>query len=166
MTRDELLAEQRRLAELHHDAFLVEFLGAQRAGLSQERLGELIDAGLLDDESMKGLKAGGTDLDMYEFLLVAGDIMGTADDATRAQMRTWGIERWAPLVEVRAVDLRNRRRDELEAVGGGRGALPPAPPIERTAPMPIEPPTWMSPAESAGYVRALTRARRVLSRSW
>ena len=158
MTRDELLAEQRRLAELHHDAFLVEFLGAQRAGLSQERLGELIDAGLLDDESLKGLKAGGTDLDMYEFLLVAGDIMGTADDATRAQMRTWGIERWAPLVEVRAVDLRNRRRDELEAVGGGRGALPPAPPIERTAPMPIEPPTWMSPAESAGYVRALTRA--------
>lgn len=161
MTREELLKEQRRLADLHHDAYLVEFLGAEGSGLSAERIGELVDAGLLSDdaiESARGMTVEGTELHPYEVLHVAGLLMDEADSKQRAEMRGYSLSQWLPLVELKIEDLRTRNRATLEAQGGGRGAVPPAPPIERTAPMAPQPPSWMSTAESAGYERALTRA--------
>lgn len=161
MTREDLLKEQRRLADLHHDAFLVEFLGAEGSGLTAERIGELVDAGLLSDEaieSARGMAVKGTDLHPYEVLHVAGVLMDEATPKQRAEMRGYSLSQWLPLVELKIEDLRTRDRAALEAQGGGRGAVPPAPPIERTAPMAPQPPSWMSPAESAGYERALTRA--------
>lgn len=159
MTREELLKEQRRLAELHHDAFLVEFLGAEGSGLSVERIGELVDAGLLSDDAMEGaMGLGAENLHPYAVLHVAGQLMDEASPKQRAEMRQWSLSQWLPLVELRVEDLRNRSREELEAQGGGRGVVPPAPPIERTAPMSPQPPSWMSTAEAGGYERALTRA--------
>ena len=56
MTKAELLQEELRLTLLHHDAFLVEFLGAQKSGLSAARIGELFDAGLISEDAMEGMK--------------------------------------------------------------------------------------------------------------
>ena len=51
MTQLELLQEAERVTRLHNDAFLVEFLGAERAGLPPERVQELVEAGVLDPPS-------------------------------------------------------------------------------------------------------------------
>jgi hypothetical protein len=156
VTKAELLQEELRLTLLHHDAFLVEFVGAERSGLSAERIGELIDAGLINEDTMQGLKIGGTSIDPYEFTAVAGALMDEADPETRRQMREWGIERWAPLVQVKREDLRSMSREQAEERKQG-GALTDTPPIELSEQPAIEPPSWMSPAESAGYERAVLR---------
>lgn len=156
MTKIELLLEQQRLSLLHHDAFLVEFLGAERSGLSAERIGELLDEGLVDEASMQGLTVGATGLDPYEFSALAGTLMDDADPETRKQMREWDIERWAPMVQVRREDLRSLTREEAEA-RAQNGALAPAPPIEYTERPSVTPPAWMSVAEQAGYERAILR---------
>lgn len=156
MTKAELFLEQQRLTLLHHDAFLVEFLGADRSGLSETRIGELVDAGLITDETMQGLKIGSTDLDPYEFSAVAGALMDEADPETRKQMREWGIERWAPMVQVKVEDLRTMTREEAEA-RAANGGLAPAPPIEHTERPSVEAPSWMSIAEKASYERAVLR---------
>lgn len=156
MTKAELLQEELRLTQLHHDAFLVEFLGAERSGLSAARIGELIDAGLISDSSMQGLKVGSTDLDPFEFLAVAGTKMDEADPKTRKQMREWSVDKWMPMVKVTLSDLRSMSREEAEERAQD-GTLPDAPPLTYTERPPIEPPSWMSPAESAGYERALLR---------
>lgn len=156
MTKAELLEEELRLTLLHHDAFLVEFLGAEHSGLTASRIGELVDAGLITEETMRGLKIGSTNIDPVEFSAIAGTLMDEANPQTRAQMREWGIERWAPLVQVKREDLRSMTREEAEA-RKVNGANIEAPPLEYSAQPTVEPPSWMSPAESAGYERAIHR---------
>lgn len=151
-----MIQEEQRLALLHHDAFLVEFLGAERSGLTAERIGELIDAGLITEQTMQGLKVGKTKIDPFEFSSIAGILMDEADPKTRKQMREWSIERWIPMVEVKREDLRTMTREEAEARKYD-GASVPAPPLEYDTQRTIQAPSWMSPAESTGYERAILR---------
>jgi hypothetical protein len=156
VTKAELLQEELRLTLLHHDAFLVEFLGAQKSGLSAARIGELFDAGLISEDAMEGMKIGTTDLDPFEFIAVAGAKMDEASPQDRKKMREWGVEQWLPHVKVKVEDLRSMTREEAEERKDD-GVLSTVPPLEITASPSIEPPSWMSPAEAAGYERAVLR---------
>ena len=158
MTQLELLQEAQRLARLHSDAFLVEFLGAARSGLGDERIDELVREGVLPVEALVGLRVD--ELDPYEFLAHAGRLMDAATPAQRASMREWTLEQWSPLVQARARDSRSMTREEAEVSLQPRLTETIAvPQLDATAPpTQVTVPAWMAPAERASYARAVTRA--------
>jgi len=158
MTQLELLQEAERLARLHNDAFLVEFLGAARSGLGDERIEELVRAGVLSVDALVGLRVDG--LDPYEYLAHAGRLMDAATPAQRASMREWTLEQWAPLVQARVRDSRNMTRGEAEqALVPGLTETVAVPQLDAALPpTQVTVPSWMAPAERASYARAVTRA--------
>lgn len=158
MTQLELLQEAERVTRLHNDAFLVEFLGAERAGLPPERVQELVEAGVLDPQAIEGWRV--ENLDPYEYIAHAGAIMDRATPAQRASMRDWTMEQWSPLVQARVEDLRTRTRAEAEAqMEPGLTVTVEVPvPTPQGGAVQVTAPAWMSTAERGAYARAVTRA--------
>lgn len=159
MTLEELQEEANRLTQLHMDAFLVEFLGADASGLSTERIGELVDAGLVTEETMRGLDVG-LGLDPYEFLSIAGNLMDEVSDDERQQMREWGIERWSPVIDVKKQALNQPLSLLEEASQTSKPTLDPPerPQTALEGQFFKEPPQWMSTAEKGAYIASLNRA--------
>jgi len=152
MTRDELAQEAARLTSLYHDALLVDILGERGSGLSDERLAELRDDGLLLDP----MTFGDIDLNPLEYILAAGHVFESQPERL-AELRELGVDEFTPLLEVELRRVTPSTEDTSVEVE--QPDAPDAPSTEDDTPRtPPTPPEWMSVAERGAYERLALRS--------
>lgn len=170
----------------HFDAFVVELVGAAASGLTPERLTELLQAGVLDQNKLGGLKIPGmkADLDPFSFVLGAAQVFERAENPIQRQMAAWTLPAWKQHIDTM---LEARQWVQPDLPIGGRivveaqdhpelrmpeppvpPAVPPPPPAPPALPpsgadeppaIPEDvPPAWLAPTEQAAWTQAKTRA--------
>jgi hypothetical protein len=156
----------RESIEARFDALSVELLGARGAGLSRERLRELIEGGQLDARALEGLDSAGGALDEplnpWLFIRLIGTPYFSADPATRARMRDYTLERW---VEELAQPLSLRMTQPPPSTPPAAPMFyltRPEPPPGGYTPTPEPLPLWVTDAERAGLVSAYESAGRYI----
>jgi len=166
--RDYIARVAQNLVLDHHDAFLIELLGERGSGLSQRRISDLVNRGLITYPDLSGLKVSGTDADYFEFLMHVNHHIGdnhTDLDAIR-EMRNWGIQEWVPIVQDRMVEARRELEENPPAFDGGSVYVgvpgtsvdrPPVPPSTKAPVTPVTPP-GLTPGEIHAHTQASTRA--------
>lgn len=158
------------LARVHHEALAVELFGRDAAGLTSERVHELIATGMIDPDKLGGWLVPGmhNDADPFLFLQMVAKVMERTPDAERHLMRRWDLAQWVEAVDV-AISAAAATQAELPLAGHVRvdahlhGLEPPEPPpapVSATSVVPeaVEAPGWLAPMERAAYVQAKTRA--------
>jgi len=144
----------------HHEAFAVELLGPEAAGVSPERIAYLLERGLVDPARLAGVKipTGSNQLDPFMFLRMIGQLAEGATPDMRDTMRTWTLAEWLPHVDAEVA--RSWRQGALPLAAQVGVSLPkPPPPAEPTAlPGADEAPAWLSRSQKNSYVQARTRA--------
>ncbi len=161
------------LIRSHHDAFAVELLGSRAAGVTAERLQELLQAGLVNVDKLGGLQVPGmrNPCDPFLFARLVAQIIERTPSTMRAKMRDWPLSKWKALVDAE-IDSRWREAGQngrpaaqqvqlplyqtitVDAETSASGGAPPAPPPQ---PGDGTPPPWLAPAERRAYVQALER---------
>jgi len=99
-----LAAALEALVRAHHEAFAVELLGVDAAGVPAERVHELITSGLLDPTKLGGMQIPHmrNPLDPFAYLRMVGQLTERASPETRHAMRSWGMAEWADKVDAEA----------------------------------------------------------------
>jgi len=164
----DLLLALRELVKDHHQAWVVELLGAKASGVSEEALEALLADGLLAVEDVEGILIPGSRYQLNPYLFVTAMARVMAGTGDRADMRTWSLDKW-----VGVVDLEIDKWMEVATVTGeGFLVEPGAPgirvelgdkpsvPEDPPARIPVSPdvPEWASQAEAHAYTQARARA--------
>lgn len=91
----------KRVSRKHHDAFLVEMLGAEGSGLPKERIDELLEDGVLKEDQLTGFRvvSTATSVDPYQFAILLGQAFIAADPTERHEMVEWPLSRWAKMID-------------------------------------------------------------------
>lgn len=149
----------------HFDALSVELLGIAAAGLPRERIEELIERGRLSIDALTGLDAGelSEPLNPVLFIRLLGTPYAEADPQTRAQMRTWALDKWAR-------ELQNPLSARIDQDTGAIDISPPPftfdrpePPEDTSyTPTPRPFPSWLNQAERAGILSAYEHTGRFI----
>lgn len=87
-SRDDIAGEASALVAAHLDAWLVDLLGADAAGVPPERVAWLREHGYLEGQ----ISIGG--LDPWALALTIGSRLGTAPPARAESMREWRLRDW------------------------------------------------------------------------
>jgi hypothetical protein len=93
----EAQARTREAITAQFDALSVELLGARAAGLSRQRIEELIASGHLNAQALEGLDMASLSEPANPILfirLISGPY-SEADPLTRARMRDYTLDQWA-----------------------------------------------------------------------
>ena len=152
MRKDELIDLSKKEIQDQHDTFLVEFLGVENSGLSEQRIQELYEAGYISPTE-QGLRIAG--LDPIAFLMIAGKVFDDVSHDDKVKMRDWTLKDWVKPVQSKlALIVQTRGMPQGIA---SMGVDKPAPPMQ-TLNAPKNIPTWLSPAEKGAYLSALTRS--------
>lgn len=161
----EAQARTREAITAQFDALSVELLGARAAGLSRQRIEELIESGHLNAQALEGLDVASLSEPANPILfirLISGPY-SEADPITRARMRDYTLDQWARELSGPI----SQRIDEDTGEPIDYTAPPPfslerPPPPEGTnytaTPRPF--PSWLNQAERAGLVSAYEHAGR------
>jgi hypothetical protein len=100
--KSDLLAKAvKELAQMHHDAFVVELLGAEGSGLTVERIQELVAAKMVEPQKMAGWMVPGlrNSLDPYLFIRFVSKTIDNTPPEDRHKLRDWSIEDWTTPVD-------------------------------------------------------------------
>lgn len=124
-----LASEASKVARAHLDAWLVELLGADVAGLSPERVDELIAGGYIDPAAA-GLRFGG--LDPWGAVMAMGLALAAAGPAAEA-MHRWSLAKWQNVLPPPAAPV-----------------TPPAAVTSQAPPTPASPPAAPQPPAALG----------------
>ena len=91
----------RRLIGAHHDAFAVELLGVNAAGVSADKIEALLASGTVDVGKLGGFMIPGmaNECDPFLFARMVARVMANADPALRDEMRQWTLAQWLPHVD-------------------------------------------------------------------
>ena len=142
----------------HHDAFIVQTVGADNSGLSPERIKRLIGDGFLREEQLAGysIPQSKSGTNPFHFSRHVSSVMNAAGPANRATMRNMPLSAW-----VRAVDA-SLSEIAPEVAIAPHFTLPDAPPIAGPpSAVPVKgPPTGppLSGQEQQSYQQAAERA--------
>lgn len=150
----------------HHDAFLVQLFGEEASNLGDQRIQELIDAGIIEPWEVNKVLVPGAGCDYLEFLMHVNHHIGMHhEDLDKIQeMRNWGLDQWTGIVADRVNDLKDQPIQEPQFVGGSveiklPGAMPkPLPPISTQNTLKPDIPEGVRDYEIYGYQQAVTRA--------
>jgi hypothetical protein len=148
----------RTAVQEHHEAFVVELLGADAAGVSKERVAELIRRGLLDPELVEGWKIPGVEANLYEFPMLVSRVFDSTPPEQRHLLRSWSLDAWETAIreleptwnvrDTRSRDLRSEIVVEK-----------PSPSEARASSLaPEDAPEWLSPNEAWAWASATERA--------
>ena len=164
MPKTEVLSQTLdRIIEAHHDAFLLEVLGPGRAGLSVERVQELVEEGFITNKQMRRFAIPGmtTSMDPFSFMYAVSKVFDETPAGEHAAMRGWSLDEWKSEIDKRVSGW--MVQGDLPLGGSVRVDLP-KPPVPEVPKPPGEtpqisgPPSWMSDAEQASYDIATKRA--------
>ncbi len=150
------------LVEAHHDAFVVELLGAEGSGLSVERVQELVELGLVDPKKLAGWMIPGmvNDVDPFLFTRLMSKVIDNTPPDQQHELRDWTLDRWKKEVDQIYPQHMTQRGPETGSVVFGTPERPEVPhnlpphgiPVKDTAP------AWMAPSEEKAYLMARRHA--------
>jgi hypothetical protein len=150
------------LVEAHHDAFVVELLGAEGSGLSVERVQELVELGMVDPKKLAGWMIPGMSnrIDPFLFTRLMSKVVDDTPPERQHELRDWTLDQWKAEVDTIFPQYMTQRGPETGSVVFG---LPDRPEVPRNLPPHGIPtrdkaPAWMSPAEEQSYIMARTHA--------
>ena len=129
----------------HHEAFSVELYGAEKSGLSQTRINQLVAEGFLKRDQLKGIQVA--EMDVVAFTQRVAQVMNKVSDKDRSKKRKQSLAQW--------------QKDVKEVAEAGARSSSGAP-IELPEPPPV-PVTQMSPSGEIAFVREpvqFTRAEK------
>lgn len=156
----------RSAIQARFEALSVELLGVRGAGLTRERIRELIDTGHLDPRALEGLDSAegalGEPLNPWLFIRLIGTPYFSSSPAARARMREHSLEQWVrELQQPLSVRLEEGAPEEETRAPLFSLDRPEPPPVDYT-PHPAPLPVWLSQAERAGLVSAYESAGRYI----
>lgn len=158
----ELTEYLKSVFEAHHNAFLVELLGAEGSGLSEAIIEFLLNGGYLKPPELDGLLIPGSkfEIDPFAFTFHIAAAMNAVSAEEREKMTQWPLSKW-----VNHIDERIESREEEEE----DTALQPQQPLKmvikpqtakNTSPAPIiaRPPDHVDKHFREAWIEARTRA--------
>lgn len=166
--KDELFEQfLRDILRRHHDAWVVELLGphAALAGITPERVQELLELEELDPEALGGLTVPGFRRPLDLFLVMrllsrAVDRLAVTD--VDGAYRDWTLDEWLPELETEYSRALVDDGPPPPPEHGITVTLPagPEPPgaFPREGGVALEAPPWLAPAEQDAYRQAVERA--------
>ena len=152
----------RDLVVAHHDAFIVELLGAEGSGLTVQRVQELVEAGLVDSKKLAGWMIPGMQnpMDPFLFTRIMSKVIDDTPPEEQHELRDWTLDQWKEKADALYPLVTQPKGPETGAVTFGMPEKPVAPhslpahgiPTQDTAP------AWMGGAETRAYLQARSRA--------
>ena len=108
----ELAEYLKSVFKLHHDAFLVEFLGEEGSGLSEDKVKYLVDNGYITEGDLIGIQILGSKykLDPFAFILQISSAMNAATSQERKEMADWPMTKWVSHIDERLDEKNGRSR--------------------------------------------------------
>jgi len=87
----------------HHDAFLIELLGAPGSGFNEDTIETLLEGKVLRIEDLPGMTVPGSKhaVDPFGFAMYVAASMNDAEPEERRQMTAWPLDRWVSHVDER-----------------------------------------------------------------
>ena len=160
----ELAEHLKSIFKLHHDAFLVEFLGEEGSGLSEDAVKFLVDNGYITEGDLLGIQILGSKykLDPFAFILQISSSMNAATSKERIEMADWPLKKWVSHIDDR-LDAKMEEAEEEDP------ALDPQEPVKlvekpstakNTQPAPLisRPPDHVDKHFREAWIEARTRA--------
>ena len=145
----------RDMIAAHHDAFVVELLGAEGSGLSVERIQELVEEGLVDASKLSGwvIPEMQYDIDPFLFTRLMSRVIDSTPPENRHELRDWTLERWRTEVEAVYPQFTTPRGPQTGSVVFGEPERPSVPVNlpEHGIRVTDNAPAWMSPVESRAW---------------
>ena len=146
------------LVSLHHEAILVQTLGVAAAGVSPERVVQMLAEGLINTADLQGIIIDGMEhaVDPLQFMYRVAKIIEGAPPGDRPAMRQWGVDQWKT-----SVDHSIRTAPEKPATlpeSAIRVGIPRPPTNQPAGGYDVPIPEWMSTGEAFAYQQAATRA--------
>jgi len=151
------------LVKAHHDAFVVELLGAEGSGLSVKRVQELVKMGVLDPQKVSGWMIPGmkNDMDMFVFTRLMSKVIDDTSPETQHELRDWTLDQWKEAIDDNFEKYTVERGPETGTVQFGQIEKPRVPSDSTPHAVPLDPdaaPEWMGNAERHAYYEARTRS--------
>jgi len=150
------------LVEAHHDAFVVELLGAEGSGLSVERVQELVEKGLVDPKKLAGWMIPGMEnkIDPYLFTRLMSKVIEDTDPEKQHELRDWTLDQWKQKIDTMYPVYTVPTGPDTGAVVFGISDKPEVPTNLPAHGIPTSDsaPAWMGPAEEHAYKMARSRA--------
>lgn len=148
------------LVKKHHEAFAVELLGQDAAGLTAEQVQDLVNGGIVNPAKLTGFVVPGTSLDPFLFTRMVSLVIDSFPPEERGQLRQWPLEKW--VTAVNTMESFASTPGPLELGGLVTFGRPPAPEVGQTEEVTPADEPWMNDIDRDMHRLALDRTGRFI----
>jgi hypothetical protein len=152
----------KKVFQAHHDAFLVELLGVEGSGLSEDVIEFLLEGGYLQPPQLEGVFIPGSKykIDPYGFTLQIASAMNAVPSEERAEMTQWPLSKWVSHIDDRIDAREEEDEEELAPLEQPVKLVTKPATAQNTSPAPliVRPPDHVDRQFREAWIEARTRA--------